>query len=48
MKVTSQIQSPTCVTPTFCPAKTWLRFTFRPGKQTLPHSVRVNVPSWNG
>jgi hypothetical protein len=29
MKVTSQTRSPTCVTPTFCPAKTWLRFTLR-------------------
>jgi len=27
MKVTSQTSSPTCVTPTLCPEKTWLRFT---------------------
>jgi hypothetical protein len=27
MKVTSQMRSPTCVTPTFWPAQTWLRFT---------------------
>jgi hypothetical protein len=26
MKVTSEIRWPTWVTPTFCPAKTWLRF----------------------
>jgi hypothetical protein len=29
MTLTSQMCSPTCVTPTFCPAKTRLRFTFR-------------------
>jgi hypothetical protein len=48
MKVTSQMRSPTCVTPTFCPANTWLRFTFRPWKQMRPHWVTVNVASWNG
>jgi hypothetical protein len=43
MKVTSQMRSPTCVTLTFCPAKTWLRFTFRPLAQIRPLCVTVIV-----
>jgi hypothetical protein len=43
MKVTSQIRSATCVTPTFWPAKTWLRFTLRRLKQIRPHRVTVIV-----
>src|SRR4029079_4548150 len=39
MKVTSQMRSPTCVTPTCCPAKTWLKSIFRPLKQIRPHDV---------
>jgi hypothetical protein len=45
IKVTSQMRSPTCVTPTFWPAKTWLRFTFRPLKQIRPHCVTVANPA---
>jgi len=48
MKVTSQMRSPTCVTPTFWPAKAWLRFTLRPWKQMRPQWVTVKVASWNG
>jgi hypothetical protein len=33
------------LTPKFWPAKTWLRFTFRPLKQIRPHWVTVNVLS---
>jgi hypothetical protein len=38
MKVTSQIRSPTCVTPTFWPAKTWLRFL--PALEANPAALR--------
>src|SRR3954447_21265048 len=48
MKLTSQTRSPTCVTPTFCPANTWLRLTFRLLKQMRPHWVTVNVAWCNG
>src|SRR5262249_4792698 len=44
MKVTSQTRSPTCVTPTFWPANTWLRLTFRPLKQMRPHWLVLPVP----
>jgi hypothetical protein len=48
MKVTSQMRSPTCVTPTFWPAQTWLRFTFRPLKQSpgsdAPSFILFNRP----
>jgi len=43
MKVTSQVRSPTCVTPTFCPANTVLRFTFCALKQIRPQWVTVIV-----
>ena len=46
MKVTSQMRSPTWVTPTFCPAKTWLSLTFWVLKQIRPqwgHQDRVVV-----
>ena len=39
MKLTSQMRSPTCVTPTLCPAKTWLRLTFWLLKQIRPQWV---------
>jgi len=35
MKVTSQIRSATCVTPTFWPAKTWLSL-LRRGQEVSP------------
>ena len=48
MKVTSQMRSPTCVTPTCWPAKAWLRFTLQPWKQMRPQLVTVKVASWKG
>ena len=48
MKVTSQTWSATCVTPTFWPAKTWLRLILRRLKQIRPHPVTVIVWSWKG
>ena|SRR5688572_8565376 len=39
IKLTSQIRSVTCRTPTRCPAKTWLRFTLRQLKQMRPQRV---------
>ena len=43
MKLTSQILSPTCLMPTFWPAKTWLRLIFRRSKQMRPQRVTVTV-----
>jgi hypothetical protein len=37
MKVTSQIRSLTCFTPTFCPAKTWLTLILRRFQRMRPH-----------
>jgi len=45
MTVTSQMRSPTWVTPTLCPANAWLRFTFRPWKQIRPQCVTDKVAS---
>ena len=45
MKVTSQTRSPTCVIPTFCPAKTWLQLTFRACQQIRPQFVTMTVAS---
>jgi glycosyltransferase involved in cell wall biosynthesis len=35
MKVTSQMWSSTCLTPTFCPPKTWLTLIFRPAAREM-------------
>ena len=48
MKLTSQILSPTSLTPTFWPAKTVLSVILCGARQMRPHWVTVMVRSWNG